>query len=89
MKRKNIIIFLLFLLGGIVIGSLVAEVSAGISWLSWLAYGLDFGIGGDTPILINLHVIKLYLGLSLSLNIAVILFVCAAMFAYRQFTKGA
>lgn len=89
MKRRNIVIFLLFLLGGIVVGSLVAEVSAGVSWLSWLAYGLDFSIGGDTPILINLHVVKLYLGLTLSLNIAVILFVAAAMLAYRQFIKGA
>ncbi len=72
MKKQNVIVFLLFLLGGIVVGSLIAQVCQNVGFLSWLAFGLDFSVGGNTPILIDLHVVKFYLGLTLSLNIAVI-----------------
>lgn len=64
--------YLLFLLAGIVIGSLVTELTAGIPWLSWLSYGLNFAT--ESPLVLNLNVIRLTFGISVHLSISVILF---------------
>ena len=34
---------LLLISAGVVVGSLVSKVAAGVKYLSWLSYGLDFG----------------------------------------------
>ena len=39
-KYKNGWLLLLFIMIGIVIGGLISEVTAGVSGLSWLSYGL-------------------------------------------------
>ena len=79
---KNSLIILFFVCAGIVAGSLVAELTSGVKALSWLSYGLNFGL--TQPFVLNLRVIQLTLGLSISLNISVIIFVSLAFFiAYK------
>ena len=41
------LIMLIFLLCGIVIGGLLGELTQGISWLSWLSFGKEFGISSE------------------------------------------
>lgn len=57
---------------GIVTGSMVAEMTSGILALSWLSYGLDFGM--KSPLVLDLNVLELTLGLSVRITIATIIF---------------
>ncbi len=80
MKKSLIILF--FVCAGIVIGSLVAELTSKIDALSWLSYGLKFGL--TEPFVLNLSVLQLSLGAAFNLNISVIIFVAVAIvIAYK------
>lgn len=57
---------------GIVTGSMVAEMTSGISALSWLSYGLDFGM--KSPLVLDLNVLQLTLGVSVRITISTIIF---------------
>ncbi len=75
---KQSLIMLFFVCAGIVLGSLVAHLAKDISWLSWLSYGMKFGI--TSPFTLDLSVLTLTLGASFNLNIAVIIFIVIAVF---------
>ena len=70
MKRSLYILFLIC--AGILVGSLVAALTKNIGLLSWLSYGLDFGL--TQPFVLDLAVLRLTFGLTVNLNISVILF---------------
>lgn len=70
---KKSLIMLFCVCAGIVFGSLVAHLSKGVSWLSWLTYGMDFGI--TSPFVLDLSVLKLTIGAVFNLNISVIIFI--------------
>ncbi len=74
---KHSLLLLLFVCAGIVIGSLVAQLSEGISWLSWLAFGMNFGI--TSPFVLNLGVLTLTFGATFNLSVSVILFTIIAV----------
>lgn len=74
---KNSLIILFFICAGVVVGSLVAELTAKIDGMSWLSYGLNFGL--TEPLILNLSVLKLTLGATFNLNISVILFTAVAI----------
>jgi len=84
MKWKNIFVFLLVILTGAVVGGLIAQLTAGIPGLSWLAYGASFGISTASPLVVDLAVIKLVFGCMLEINIATILGIIAALLIYRK-----
>ena len=58
--KNNWALFLL-VLAGIVIGSFIAQATAGISALSWLNYGKNFGF--TTPFVLDLGILVLTFGL--------------------------
>lgn len=82
-REKNIWILLIFLLSGIVIGGLLASFATDVSWLSWLAYGEEFGTSG--PIGLDLSILKLSFELRMKINVASILGMVIAAFIYRKF----
>ena len=47
MNNKNFWILLILLLTGIVLGGFLGSLADGISWLSWLNFGLEFRNVGD------------------------------------------
>jgi hypothetical protein len=69
---------------GIVVGTLAADMCAKIPLLSWLSYGMSFGIPTAS---LNLHVIDVTFGLSLNLNIAVILFIVLSVWLGHLMAK--
>ena len=77
MKSKTLM-FLFLLFSGIVIGSLVGEIAAGVPALAWLDFGLKFGL--DSPISLSLGVISLTFGLSVNLTVSCIVFVLLSLF---------
>ena len=70
MKRTWYIVFLVC--AGIIVGSLVAVLTKSVGFLSWLSYGLNFGL--TEPFVLDLSVMKLTFGMTVNLNISVILF---------------
>lgn len=82
MREKNIWILILFLLCGIVVGGLLGELASRVPYLSWLAYGEEFGL--STPVELNLNVIKLTFGLIFKINIASIIGIVLAIFIYKK-----
>jgi len=79
---KNTFIVLFFICAGIVVGSLVAELTSKVEALTWLSYGLKFGL--TQPVVLNLSVLTLSFGAAFNLNISVIIFVTlAVLIAYK------
>lgn len=80
-NEKKFWILLVFILCGIVIGSLLGELAANVDWLRWLSYGRSFGL--SEPFTVDLGVIQLTLGLMISINMASIIGVLIALIVYR------
>lgn len=79
---KNSLIILFFICAGIVTGSLVAHLTSSVKALTWLSYGLNFGL--TSPFVLDLSVLKITLGATFNLNISVIIFtVIAVLIAYK------
>ena len=81
-KEKNIWVFIVFLLSGIVVGGLLGVLAEKVSWLWWLGYGEKFGL--TDPISLDLSVLKITFGLWIKINIASILGMVLAIFIYRK-----
>ena len=81
-KEKNTLVFLVFILCGIVIGGLIGELSKSVSWLNWLSYGQSFGF--SNPFTLDLGVLQLTLGLMIKINVSSIIGIIAAVFIYRK-----
>ncbi len=82
LKEKNWVILTLFILAGIVIGGLLGELTKDVSFLSWLAYGKDFGL--SDPLVLDLGVLVLTFGLMIKINVASILGVIIAVVIYKK-----
>ena len=82
-REKGSLVLIIFILCGLVIGGLIGELTAGVSWLTWLGYGQQFGI--SDPVILDLGVVKLTLGLIFKINISIIVGIIIAIFIYRKF----
>ena len=81
-REKSGWILLLFLLSGLVIGGLLGELASKIDWLWWLSFGEEFGL--QEPIKLDLKVLTITFGMMIRINVASIIGVLAAVFAYRK-----
>lgn len=83
--RKNFWLNFFLICVGIVIGSMVAELTAGIGALSWLSYGLDFGL--TSPFVLDMSVFHLTLGISVKITVSSIIFVALSLVLGRLIAK--
>lgn len=81
-REKNIWVLLVFLLAGLVVGGLLGKVAGGVPWLWWLSYAQSFGL--ETPVVLDLSVIKITFGLMFNINIASILGMILSIFIYKK-----
>ena len=81
-KDKNIWILVLFILCGVVIGSLIGEVVSQVESLWWVGYGQTFGL--TAPLILDMGVISLTFAMTLKINIASIIGLGIALFVYRK-----
>ena len=83
---KNSWALLLLVLAGIVIGGFLGYLTRDISWLSWLKYGQEFGIGssGNGYFTLNLGAMIITFGLSIKITIASIIGVIISILIYRR-----
>ncbi len=73
--------FLLILLSGIVLGGFIGYLCRGISWLSWLNFGQTFGL--SSPIVLDLGILVLTFGLTITINIASIIGIIIGIIIYK------
>ena len=76
--KKTLYVILLICIG-VVVGMLVSNLTQNITWLSWLSFGREFGL--TSPFVLNLGIIIFTLGMTINLNISVIIFVVLSLFA--------
>lgn len=82
-KEKSTLVLIIFVLCGLVIGGLLGELTAGVSWLRWLSYGQQFGLAN--PVTLDLGVVELTLGLMFKINVSSIIGIIISIFIYRKF----
>mgnify|MGYP002539496980 CR=1 FL=1 len=83
--RRSFWVTLLLVCAGVVVGSLVAEVTAATPVLKYLSYGLDFGTA--SPVTVDLHVLVVTFGITVKITIAHILFVTLTLLIGRKVIK--
>lgn len=83
MKWKYNLVLLFMLLAGVVVGSLIASVTAGISFLSWLGYGASVGISTGEPMLLDLAVLQIAFGFQFQINVAQIICIILSICIYK------
>ncbi|MBE6626631.1 MAG: DUF4321 domain-containing protein [Ruminococcaceae bacterium] len=83
--RKHFWLNFFLICVGIVIGSMVADLTAGVSGLSWLSYGLDFGL--TSPFVLDMSVFHLTLGISVKITISSVIFVAISLVLGRLIVK--
>lgn len=69
--KKTLYVLLLICIG-VVVGTLTANLTGNIAWLSWLSFGREFGL--TSPFVLNLGVIAITFAITVNLNISVIIF---------------
>ena len=65
-----------------VIGGLLGDLAKSVDWLWWLSYGESFGL--ETPMTLDLNVIKISFALMFKINIASIIGLILAVFIYKK-----
>ena len=80
-KSKNTWILIIFICAGLVIGGLIEKISAQVDWISWLAFGQEFGL--SQPLVLDLSVLKITFGFTININMASIIGMAIALFIYR------
>lgn len=83
--KKNFWLNFFLICVGIVLGAMVSEMTAGIPFLSWLSYGLDFGT--ESPIVLDLNVLRLTVGLSINISVSTIIFVSLSLLLGKIIVK--
>lgn len=82
MKGKKGWICVLFILAGLVIGGLLGQLAQNVDFLWWFSYGQEFGM--ESPLILDLSVFKLTIGLTININIASIIGVLLSLLIYRK-----
>ena len=81
-RDKSVWILLVFILSGLVIGGLLWKLAGNVSWLWWLSFEQEFGL--ESPIVLDLNILKLTFGLMFKINIASIIGMIIAVFIYKK-----
>lgn len=87
MKLKRNLVFVFFLLAGVIVGALAASAAASYPFLNWLSYGKTVGIPAGSPLVLDLALVKLAFGCEVGINVAQILTVTAALLLYKRIAQ--
>lgn len=79
--RKNNWILFVILLCGIVLGGFLGQLASNVSFLSWLGFGSTFGF--TSPVVLDLGILVITFGLTITINIASIIGLIIGVVVYR------
>lgn len=85
--KKNIA-FIFFLLAGITLGAFISSICEGNAYFGWLAWGRSIGLSTDSPVVLDLQVIKIAFGATLKVTIAQIITIPVCILVYAKTCKG-
>ena len=78
-------VFIIVLLTGIVLGGLIGKLAEGVPSLWWLNYGNEFGL--NKPVSLNLTILKIEFGVTISITVSSIIGMILAIFVYSWLNK--
>ncbi len=81
--KKNLLL-IVFILSGIILGALLADLLADIPYLGWLSFGKTVGISPEAPFLLDLSVLRLAFGLELGINVAQVILLLLGVLSYKK-----
>lgn len=87
MKGKSLFFGIFLILIALVLGGLITQLTAGISWLNWLTYEKSIGISSQGPLVIDLSVMRLTFGAEFKINVIQVILLIGAFFAFRKWGK--
>ena len=76
---------LFLILVGVVVGSLAADMTLGVSWLKWLSYGLEFGT--ESPLVLNLNLLRMTFGINIKITVSMVIFIALSLSLGRVVAK--
>lgn len=82
---KKTFAFIFFMLAAIVLGAFIAYLAAGVSFLSWLAWGKSLGINNFG---VDLYVISFSLTVNVRFTISQLITIPAGLIVYAKTCKG-
>jgi hypothetical protein len=86
-KLKRNLVFLFFLLAGIILGALLASLGQQNAFLSWLAYGKTVGISVSDPLILDLSMLRMAFGLEIGVNVAQIITITLSLLIYKSVSQ--
>ena len=84
MKLKRNFLLAFFLLAGILFGAMLAAFCAQVPFLSWLAYSSSIGFSPEAPFVLDLSVLKISFGFSMSISVAQIITIALSILFYNK-----
>lgn len=84
MKLKRNLLLAFYLLAAVLLGAMLASLCSGVPFLTWLSYSSAIGFAPDNPFVLDLSVIKLSFGFSMSISVAQIITIAISIFAYNK-----
>lgn len=81
---KNAFGFVLLVLVALVMGGLIASWTGDVEWLQWLSYSKAIGISPETPMVIDLSILRLTFGAEINVNVIQVLLLIGSYFAYKK-----
>ena len=70
---------------GIVVGTFAGNLCRSIPAVSWMAFGIDFGM--NSPLTLDLGIMQLTFAISVNLTLAVVLFIILSLIIGRALAK--
>lgn len=87
LRLKPLVVDILCIVCGLVIGSVIADLTQNIGFLKWLSYDVPFG--SEQPLPLTFLIFKITIGFSIHLNPAVVLFGLLGFVLGRYFRASA
>lgn len=84
MKLKRNLLLCFFVLAGIVLGGMLADLCAHVPFLTWLSYSRRIGFSPENPLVLDLSVLKLTFGFSMGVSVAQVITISLAIFLYNK-----
>jgi hypothetical protein len=84
---KNRWALFLIILAGLVVGSFLGHLTKGVDFLTWLDYGMNFGLGDtkeNSVVSLNLGVLVINFGFQIKITIGSVIGAIASFFIYRK-----
>lgn len=87
MKVRKVLFLIFFLLAGVILGGLIANLTHNISFLAWLSYGETIGLSAANPAVLDFSVLRIAFGFEMGINVAQVICIIASLFAYKAMIK--